>query len=494
MQTLRKQTIISTLYILLGFGFGAINIYFYTKNGSFTAEQFGLTKIYFDFSQLAYAFASLGFLPVIYKFYPYYNDNLDKKKNDLLSIAFVICMIGFLLFCIVGYLIKPYFIKQYIVRSKLIVDYFPLLFVFSFGALIFAILESYCWAIHKSVVSNFLKETALRFLSLILILFFYFKFFSFDIFIHLFSYQFFLIFSILIGYLIYIKRIDLYFGISRVTKKFWKKMLSMQALLFSGAIIVTLSNVIDGFVIAKLLGLGAVGTFGVAQYAGSLINVPQKSIIGGSVGILSQHWKDKNFSEINRIYQRSCINLSLMALFIFGNIWLNVVPCIELFNIQDGYKAALSTLFFIGIARTIDASTGLNSIIIGTSTFWRFDFISGMILLAIRLPASWFFIVKFGILGSAFADVISIIIYNFIRFEYLRRKFKMQPFNLKNLYAIILAIVCYFFTYYLCISVNGFTGIILRGLIFSSTLIVGIFTLNLTPDAWQLWNKWVVRK
>ena len=491
MHTLRKQTILSSIFIISGFLFGAINIYFYTKTGIFTKGQVGLTKIFFDFAQLVIAFSALGFFGVMYKFFPYYNDNLPKQKNELLTLTFIISLIGFFIFCVAGYFIKPYFVSKFIERSPLVVDYYPYLFVFGFGMLLFSILESYSWVKHQSIVSNFLKESVLRFITLLLIILFFFKLYSFNTFITLFSIQFFILFFIL--YLYYKKKKDiyLYFELSRVTKKFWKKMLSMQALIYSGTIIIALTSVVDSFVIAKLLGQSYVGDFVLAQYGANLVGVPQKAIMGGSIGILAKAWKDKNFPEINRIYSRSCINLSLMALFLFGNIWLNVVPLIDVLHIPETWKIGLSTMFFICIARVIDASTGLNSFIIATSTFWKFDFISGMILLAIRIPATWFLIVKFGLLGSAFADILAISIYNFIRFQFLRKKFNMQPFNYKNILAILLGVACYFIAFILCKNITGFVGLIVRATLFSGSFIIGIFVLNLTPDAKQLWDKWV---
>lgn len=271
-------------------------------------------------------------------------------------------------------------------------------------------------------------------------------------------------------------------------------MLSMQTLIFSGTIIIAITSVVDSFVIAKLMGQSYVGDFVLAQYGANLVSVPQKAIMGGSIGILAKAWKDKNFPEINRIYSRSCINLSLMALFLFGNIWLNVVPLIDVLHIPETWKYGMSTMFFICIARTIDASTGLNNMIIGTSTFWKFDFISGVILLAIRIPATWFLIAKFGLLGSAFADIISIAIYNLVRFEFLRRKFNMQPFNYKNILAVLLGVSCYFIAFYLCNNLDGFYGLIIRASVFSISFIIGIFALDLTPDAKQLWNKWILKK
>ena len=164
------------------------------------------------------------------------------------------------------------------------------------------------------------------------------------------------------------------FTVSRVTRKFWKKIVSMQVLIFGGTFIAAIAATIDSLIIASIKGLTATGIFVFAQYAANLIQVPQRSIQAISAGVLSRAWKDKDYKEIHRIYQRSCINLLLMSLFIFGNMWLNVKDGMLVLNIQNEYAEGLGVIFVLGMVRIVDAGTGLNAMVINTSTFWRFDF------------------------------------------------------------------------------------------------------------------------
>lgn len=496
MGSIRKQTIISSILVYIGFLIGFVNNYFYTtstpfffyESGNvFTPSQYALTRIFFDFGQIMFAFGALGVIPVIYKFYPYYKDNLPEKKIDLLSWALLASFIGFILVLWGGWYFEPLFIQKFTEKSALVVDYYFWLFPFAMGMLFFSVIESFCWAVHKSVLSNFLKETGLRILTSILILLFYFKVLSFEYFIYLFAFQYLVVFLVLLVYLYRTGHLYLTFRISRVTRKFWKKILSMQALIFGGTLIAAVAATIDSLIIASLKGLTATGIFVFAQYAANLIQVPQRSIQSISAGILSRAWKDKDYKEIHRIYQRSCINLLLLSLFIFGNIWLNVVDGMQVLNIQKDYADGLGVLFILGMVRIIDAGTGLNAMVINTSTFWRFDFYSGVVLLAFRLPLTYFLIKNYGIIGSAFAELAAYSVYNFIRFEFLRRKFNMQPFTLKTLYSLLLAIAAYGFCYWLMKDIHGWTGLFLRGISFSAIMIGGIFYFQLTPDAGQLY-------
>ena len=264
-------------------------------------------------------------------------------------------------------------------------------------------------------------------------------------------------------------------------------MLGMQALTFGGTCIASVAATIDVFIIAGFQDLKAVGIFVFAQYAANLVQVPQRSIQAVSAGVLSRAWKDKDMKEINRIYQRSCINLLLLALFIFGNLWLNISQGIQILHIKNEYADGLSVMFILGMVRIIDAGTGLNALVINTSTFWRFDFYSGIILLAFRLPLTYLLIKNYGIIGSAFAELFAYSVYNFIRFEFLRRKFGMQPFNGKTVLSIVLGVIAYILCYQTMKNIAGWPGIILRGGSFSLIMIAGIFYAQLTPDAMQLY-------
>src|SRR5215472_4886341 len=112
MPGIRKQTIQSSIIVYFGFLVGAFNMYFYSKNGSFTTDQFGLTRLFIDFAQNIIAFSSLGTIPVLYKFYPYYKDNVPDKKNDLLTWVLVASVAGFILITFSGIVFKPYVVRK----------------------------------------------------------------------------------------------------------------------------------------------------------------------------------------------------------------------------------------------------------------------------------------------------------------------------------------------------------------------------------------------
>ncbi|HEY1869703.1 MAG TPA: oligosaccharide flippase family protein, partial [Chitinophagaceae bacterium] len=462
------------------------NMYFYSKNGSFTTDQFGLTRLFIDFAQNIFAFASLGTIPVLYKFYPYYKDNLADKKNDLLTWVLVGSVIGFILITLTGIVFQPYVVRKFSERSPLFIDFYYLVYPFSLGYLFFAVLEGYSWALQRTVVTNALKETVLRIITTVFILLYYFKLISFTQFMYLFSILYMIITGLMVIYLWRINQFNITFTISRVTKKFIKKMIGLQFFVFGGICLNAVAITISGILIASKMGLTATAVYSLAAYVANLVEIPQRSITSISTGVLSRAWKDKDFKDINRIYHRSSINMLLLSLFVFGNVWLNVSQGIDILHIQNEYAAGLGVVFILGIAKIIDAGTGVNSVIIATSTFWKFEFFTGVVLLSLRIPLAYILIQRYGIIGPAYAELISQVVYNFIRYEFLRRKFNMQPFNAETLYTILLGTITIAVIYFLFFEIAGWLGIIIRSFLFSGVLIIGMFLLKLTPDAMQL--------
>ncbi len=73
MGQIRKQAILSSIVIYIGFFVGFINTWFFIRSGehAFTPEQYGLTRLFFDVGQLMYAVSAFGVVAVVYKFFPY---------------------------------------------------------------------------------------------------------------------------------------------------------------------------------------------------------------------------------------------------------------------------------------------------------------------------------------------------------------------------------------------------------------------------------------
>ena len=482
MSQIRKRSIKAIIWIYAGFVLGAINTYFLTHKNWFQTDEYGLTQGLIQVGLLVAAFSTFGVTSYLYKFFPYYEDNLTKKNNDILSVALLVSLVGFILTAIGVFFLEPLILQKFSGNSALLVEYFYWTLPFGFFIMLFMVLEAYSYGFHKGVVASVLKETMLRFYSTIIILLKVFNVISFHTFIILFCFQYAVITTILALHLHYEGKLWISFKLSRVTRKFRKKIFAILILTYFVIIVGTLRGSIDALVLAARIDLKAVGVFGFASYMIALMHAPFRSMLAITVPILARAWKEKNHKEISRIYNRSSINLLCFSLLVFFCIWLNYDQAIRFFNINLDYLGARWVFFLLGVTAIIETGTGVNGQIIGTSTYWRFELWTSLLLTALIIPLSYFLTVKYGLIGPAVANLISFSIYNAIRFWFLWKKFNLQPFSFKTIEVIIGAVLFYLIVNTLLASMEGLLGLILRTSIFAILLVALIYVRNISPD------------
>ncbi|MFI5134146.1 MAG: lipopolysaccharide biosynthesis protein [Chitinophagales bacterium] len=485
MSSIRRQSIISSAVIYTGFAIGFLNTYFFTKQGLFTEAEYGLTTLFIAISTMMMAFASLGMPSYVFKFYHYYNDNLPPRKNDMITWSLLVSTIGFVLVMIAGFFLKHLVIKKYETNAALLTAYYYWIFPMGLGLTIYTVLEAYTWSLGKSILTNFLREVQWRLITTILIvLFITHTIKDFDLFIKFFAFTYPAIAVTLFAYLLFTKKIHFTFKLSKVSRRFSRKILSLCTFAYSGALIFTLSLVFDQFVIASVLpqGLEKAGIFGLAAIITNIIQAPQRGIISASISHLSKAWKDKNMPLLQRVYQRSSINLFIFAAGIFLLVWLNFTDAIKAFQLKPAYLDAANVFFLLGLTKIIDMGTGVNAQLIATSNYWRFELISGLVLLTLMLPLTYILTKEYGIIGPAIASLVSISIYNLIRIIFLWKKFKLFPFTKQSVYALLLAGACYGICYFAFDTMHGWMGMIFRSIVFLVLYTTGILWLNLSPD------------
>lgn len=485
MSSIRRQSIISSLVIYIGFAVGLVNTYFFTKQGTFTEAEYGLTTIFIAIATMMSAFATMAMPSYIFKFHPYYNDNLPPRKNDMITWALLVSFVGFILVMIAGWSLKHLVIKKFGTNTPQLVSYYYWIFPLGLGLTIYTVLEAYAWSLHKSVLTNFFREVQWRlFTTIIIVLYISGIISDYDLFIKIFAFSYPSIAIALFAYLVITKKIHFTFSVSKVSRRYFKKILALCTFVYGGTLIFTISQVFDTIVIASVLeeGSAKAGIFGLATIVTSIIQAPQRGIISASIPHLSKAWKDKNMDLLQKVYQRSSINLLIFACGIFLLIWLNFTDGIITFGVKPSYLDAAWIFFLLGLTKIIDMGTGVNAQIIGTSTYWRFELISGVILLSVMLPLTYILTKQYGLIGPAIAALVSISVYNIIRIIFLWKKFRLFPLTMQSLYTLLLAGSCYAVCYFAFKEMHGFTGMFVRSIVFIALYATGVISMKLSPD------------
>ena len=481
MGIIQKQSIQSTIIIMFGFALGALNMIVFAPK-ILTAEEIGLTRIITDAGLTLATMCTLGSLPVIYKFFPFYKSYLKTEKNDLPFITLMICLVGFVLMCVAGYALKDIIVRKFSARSPLFVEYSFLVYPFGFFMLLFIWLESFGWSSKKTVITNTLKETVARLLFSVLLAFLVYNVINTNQFYWLFSLSY--ILPVVLLFIVLRKTNQFHFipTISPVTWRLKGKMINFGLFVFGAQFLNLLSRTVDTFILSAKSerGLSDAAVFTIATYVVTLMEIPQRSITSISIPVLSESWKNKNLTNISNIYKKSVSNLLIVGLIMFGLIFLNIKNlAIYLGNDFAGIE---TLVLLMGIGKLIDLGTGTNSQIIGTSSFWKVDFTTNVIYTIVALPMNYFLIDRFGLLGAAYAFLITITFYNAMRFFFLWYKFGFQPYTTKNLLIVLIAVIAVGITYFIPTFPNVFIDTIIRSAIFLIIIIPTLYFAKISEE------------
>ncbi|MGC4038020.1 MAG: polysaccharide biosynthesis C-terminal domain-containing protein [Chitinophagaceae bacterium] len=483
MGVIGKQSIQSSIFIYIGFAIGALNtLVLFQNHNYFTLEQFGLTKVLVDVSLLIGMLCTLGTAPAAVKFYPFYNSYLPRKENDLPLITLVTVSIGCMLFLAITPFFKELIIRKYGERSPLFVDYFRLIYPLTIAIAFLYLLESYSWAVKKTVLPAILREVVVRLVTTVFILLIMMRLINFNQFINLYSLIYVLPVVILFAALFRSGDISLHFNISTVTKRLKGRIIVFSVFIFSGQVLNLLARTLDSIIITSQSpgGLKDTGVFTIATYFIALMEVPVRSMTGITFAVLSQAWKDKDTAKVFRVYKKTALTLLIVGLAIMGLIVLNIQNVIKILG--ENYRPMAEVVLILGFSKLIDLGTGLNSHLLLSSKHWKIEFVTNVFLVLMAGVFNYFLVQKYGIVGSAWATLIAFTVYNGVRFFLIWRLFKMQPFDLRNLIALFIAACCFLICWALPVLPNVFIDSIVKSSLFIGLFGILIIRFKISPD------------
>ncbi len=478
MGIIQKQALKSSFFLLIGFAIGGINILFlFPKLTSLDVN--GLTRAFLDVGVVLSMLATLGCVPVIYKFSPFYRHHLKKNENDLPVITGLICLAGFLLVCLGGFIFREFIIRK-LGKAPLFAENFTLVYPLTFLMLAYAWLESFAWTLKRSVESNFLKETLVRLLTTVLILAGWYKIITTQQFIDLFCFLY--LIPVIILFIILRRTGDFNFNlrISKLTVRLKYKMFTFGMFVFGATFLNIASRTMDSFVVLGLKGLEATAVFLLGSYLASLMDLPMRSITSIATPVIAESWREKNYANIFSVYKKSTVTLLVAAFFIFNLVMLNVNN-LSVF-LGKNFEEVPKIVFIMGIAKIIDLGTGMNGQIIGTSGNWKFDFYTNVILTLFALPLNFILITRFGIIGGAYATLISVFVFNLTRFIFIYRKYGWQPYGFPHLKIILVSFITFYAAYALPFIGNIYLDTVFRTVFFAALYVPAILSMNVSDE------------
>jgi O-antigen/teichoic acid export membrane protein len=428
------------------------------------------------------------------KFNPYYKSHQPGKKNDLISVVILTVLLSCLLLWFAAPWIEPLIIRKFGYRSPLLVQYVRLIAPITLSYSLLILMEVFAWNSGKIIAANFMKELFYRGIVLLSILGWIAGFFSgFDQFIGVYAYLYFPPVLLLLIILQKAEPIRMTLSLSKLTKRLYPIMFKFGTAYFLSALLNIIAKTNDTLIIASQSagGLADAAIFTIATYMITIMDVPQRSMIAAATPEIAIAWKQKDMQKLDRLYKKTALNLLIFAAGILGFVVLGTPLMIEVLG--DGYAGLPFLMFTLGLGKLIDLGTGLNSQILQLSKHWKIDLFTNMLFVILSVILNYFLTRSFGISGTAVGSVVAILLYNSVRFLFIRQIYKLQPFSWRNGLVLIITTVTTGLLWLIPNYGNAWILIPVKLLVFGGVYATAIIRLNISDDISDLYKQIITR-
>lgn len=441
-----RQSLKSTLISYIGIAIGMINVLWLMPE-FFSPEEVGLFRLLQDIPIMIASLMQFGAAGIADRFFPKFKTE-DGTNKGFLFLLLTYPLLGYLVFLLTYWIFNADIVAIYSNKSSLFADYMWFLIPLSLFLMYSSLFETYARINLRIVVPTFVREIILRILFVLLIAGYALQFydFSFTIILYVISYGLALVLLVIytISTMHFFMKPQLHF----LDKTILKNIFSFVAFIIPGTAGSLIASKIDTLIIGAELGLAEIGIYNLAFFIGSVVDMPKRALSQISTPIISNAWNRNDLGEINTIYKKSAINQALLGGLIFLMIWLNVDALLALVPKHEIYQQGKYVILFIALGKLADMATGVNSEIILTSKFYKFNLISMIILSVLSVITNLIFIKMYGINGVALATGISLVVFNGIKMIFLWLKLGIQPYNssmAKLIGVFVLVWICFSF-------------------------------------------------
>ena len=485
MGIVKKQGISVAFVSFVGVVIGALNTLFVFPN-VLGAERHGLVMLILAIATVIGQFAHLGLPNTIIRFFPYLIDH----KKYIYRLALQIPLMSIALLVIGAFLFGDWFFQSYAQQNALFNQHQMLLLPLVASLLFFEVLLSISRSELKTVFPAVLREFVLRVMTLLFLGAYFMNWINFDQFILYWLALYGLNVFLLCVYLLGSNYLKLQFGFPLFPdNSLAKKMLHYGGITLLTSSAAILVNRIDVLMIGHYLKIENVAFYTVAFFMASLIEIPARSILQIVKPLLAKAWSDGDMNEIAKLYRKTSINQMIIGFLLFIGIWMSIDDV--LIFVPEKYQEIQMVFFYVGLAKLINVSVGVNGTIIATSDKYRFDLHINLFLILVTVITNVILIPKYGIEGAAIATALALFIHNIVKTLVLYSFYQIQPFQISSFKLVAIGFVTFFMVREIPFDIIEFTWLrnLLRSLIITGLFTFAVLGFSISEDVNTLYKK-----
>lgn len=451
-----NQSIKNIVITYFGFAIGAVNALFLYTN--FLGKiHYGMVAFLLSASNIMMPLMAFGVHSTLIRFYSRYKDEAERDK-------FMSFMLLMPLILIVPITLITYFFYDQIafLILKENPEIKPFLWLIPIIGICMGYFEVYyAWVkVHmKSVVGNFISEVMVRVVIMFLLFAVHWDWITKNGFIYgLFGAYLLQLIAMKI-YAMMVKMPVLSFKIPKNIKEIFGYSFFI---ILSGGVAVLLVD-FDKVMIPMYIKIENNALYSVAIFIATVIAVPSRAMLQIIYPITAKLMNENKLDELDDLYKKSALNLQVFGGLIMLGIFLNINELYKL--IPAEYSGGIIVVFIIGLTKFYDVILGNNNAIILNTKYYRMVLFFGLMLVFLMIVLNMLMIPPFGIVGAAWATLISVMVYNTVKLLFVVNKLNLFPFTNNTLKSFVIIILVFLVFYFWEFNFHPLVNIVLKSVL-----------------------------
>lgn len=440
-------------------------------------DQIGLVNLILSSAFIIYPFMDFSASQLLNRYF-----TQVKSPQQMLNVSILVYMTGILSFFLLFLFGKSFFIAYYQENSPQIIPYFW--FVFALAVVLGwqVILETYNTIFKHLHINVFVKEVIFRLLITLSITLYALKQIPFETYIYLHFGTYVMVVLILLFFIIGKGHFSLQLTLPDFNRDQVKDMGKYGSFVLLTGMASVLAVRIDTLMLGSLKGLTEVGVYTLAMFMTALIDIPRRMILQSSFPVIRSSIHLDDWENIKNIQQKSVLNLVLICSIMFMMIMINVEDIYQIIPKGNLYKDGAWVVLFLGLARLVEVSNGVNNEIFQASKHYKYILVFFVFMAFSTISLNYVFIPDYGYKGAAFATFLASIIMTIIKVVTFKKVFAIPSYSWKILSIVLVISIIGISCYLLPLPFNSFFNLPIRSATAGLLVLAYIHFTRISPE------------
>lgn len=475
-----KQSFWGTFITYLGVIIGYVST-LYLRPEFFSLDQIGLFTLVTANAMMVSPLCSVGMSGSYVKYFPLFKDSV-KLKSQIFSFQFAVIIVSNILIISIALLNRDWIISKFSEDSSDYVNYLYITAIVVVVNSLFEHLFAYSATMLKVVFPSFLREIQLRLGAVVLILGFAGGYYDFDWAVQGLAINYSLALFLLFGNLILVRKLRFDLSFFKISREWKIKILRFSLYSMLVALSFSVLNNVSYSQVSTMMGDDFNGILVTCFFIGVIVEMPRRNMARVIGPLLSNAMAHKEYDEVEKIYKRGSITMTVIGALLFIGIVTNLNDLFSFIPKGDEFSLGFWIVIAVCGAKLVLMVSSFSGEILNYSDHYKYNLFFQVIAAVVLIVLNYLLIPIYGLNGVAISYFSTITLHVIAKFFMVRRILGINPFIKSHVQLGIISVLVWVAFYFFKPDFSPFLSIAFRSVLTTVFFTFLVYRFKVSED------------